>query len=212
MKRKKGGGYKIKIGALALACVAAGTTFLLVTSGGKKVAVPAYTAYEVVEGDTFKITEHQLVRLSGIDAPETERCGSGEAKEALSKLVVGKPLYIRVVDTDPFHRLSSLVYTDGKLVNEELLKSGWAIYKDRNNLDMKELQKATEEARKSKRGVFGTQCTQTVNPKNPNCVIKGNTERDENIYHLPTCQYYKNVEVQLYFGDQWFCTEEGCSA
>ena len=92
-----------------------------------------------------------------------------------------------------------------------MLKSRWTVYYDRNNLDNKEMQKATDDARKAKRGVFGMICTQTVNPKNPKCLIKANTDRDEKIYHLPSCQYYKNVVVQLHFGDQWFCTEtEAC--
>lgn len=130
-----------------------------------------------------------------------------EARVYLAKLIVGKPLYINVVGTDPFDRLSSLVYADGKFVNEEMLRSGWAILFDRNSLNMGKLQKATDDARKAKRGVFGSLCTQTTNPTRPTCVIKGNTHRKEKIYHLPTCQYYNNVEIQLYFGDQWFCTE-----
>ena len=73
MKRKKDGRNKAKIGVLALVGATAGATFLLVTSGGKKVEVPAYTAYDVVDGDTFHITQHQLVRPSGIDAPEIGR-------------------------------------------------------------------------------------------------------------------------------------------
>ena len=109
MKRKKGGGIKRKIGAVVLASVTANITLVLLTFDGKKLEVPAYTAYDVVDGDTFHISEHQLVRLSGIDAPEIGRCGSTEAKETLSKLIMGKPLYIRVIQNDPFRRLSSLV-------------------------------------------------------------------------------------------------------
>ncbi len=206
MKRKKVS-IKRKVGTLVLTGVAATATLILLTSGGKKVEMPAYTAYDVVDGDTFHISEHQLVRLSGVDAPEIGLCGSVEAKEALSELILGKPLYIRVIQNDPFQRLSSLVYTNGKLVNAEILRKGWAIYYDRNNLDNEEMRSAADEAIKDKRGVFGALCTQTVNPKNPNCLIKANTDRDKKIYHLPSCQYYKNVIVQLHFQDQWFCTE-----
>jgi len=38
----------------------------------------------VVDGDTFQLKLGKRVRLLGVDAPEYNRCGGKEAKEALN--------------------------------------------------------------------------------------------------------------------------------
>lgn len=72
---------------------------------------------------------------------------------------------------------------------------------------IKTLKKAGDEARINKKGIYSQKCTQRKNPVNPSCSIKGNT-RNGNIYYLPDCGFYDLVEVQLYLGDRWFCSEE----
>lgn len=41
-----------------------------------------YQVLRVIDGDTFETIEHQIIRLSGIDAPELELCGGLEAIKA----------------------------------------------------------------------------------------------------------------------------------
>ena len=40
------------------------------------------------------------------------------------------------------------------------------------------------------------------------CQIKANQDRNEKIYYLPNCPYYKQVIVDLSYGDKWFCSEK----
>ncbi len=173
------------------------------------ISVPTYTATHIFDGDTFATAEKQYIRLSGIDAPEVGRCGSTQATRELTKLIHNKKLYIKVL----YHtgsRSNGLVYTDNGLVNAAMLSSGWATMNDRDNVDLPELYEAAKYAREKKIGVFGEQCTQTVNIK---CPIKGNIgAENKKLYHTPDCLQYKNVIVALYKGDQWFCTEKEAKA
>jgi hypothetical protein len=162
----------------------------------------------VFDGDTFETKEKQYIRISGIDAPEMGRCGSEEAKSALENLILGKKLYIKIV----YHvdsRMMGLVYTDTGSVGAAMLQKGWAIKIDKEAIHDPLMQKATETAREKKIGIFSTLCTQTKNPKQPTCNIKGNiVAGDQKTYHTPDCQSYSFTSVQLYMGDQWFCSEK----
>jgi len=199
---------KLKIAGVAAATAAIGASLFLTFSKGKPMPVPSYTAIRVFDGDTFETKEKQYVRLSGINAPETGMCGSREAKETLEKLVLGKPLYVKVL----YHigsRSMGLVYSEEGLVNAAMLTSGWAELNDKDNLDLPEFYTATKEAREQKKGVFASRCTQPTNPTNSRCVIKANvTTNNVPTYHLPGCNSYKTVDVQLHHGDRWFCTEK----
>lgn len=129
-------------------------------------------------------------------------------RAALEKLVLGKPVYLKVVYRDPYQRLVSLVYTADKFVNEAMLSGGYSYYLRSSPGEIgKELKNATEKARQKKVGIFSNACTQMINLKKPSCNIKGNT-RNGNIYYLSGCGVYDNVEVQLYLGDRWFCSEK----
>lgn len=182
---------------------------LWVTFGrGKPVPIPAYTALRVIDGDTFETTEHQHIRLASTEAPELDRCGGPEAKAALEKMIMGKPLVLKVTFNDQFKRLVSVVYTDEGFVNEKMLRQGYA-YFNRGVAEFNEvLTAATEKARDEKLGIFSETCTQVTNPKNAKCNIKGN-DRNGKIYYTPDCgEYYNITTVQLYLGDLWFCSEK----
>ncbi len=119
---------------------------------------------------------------------------------------MGKPLYVKVL----YHigsRSMGLVYNSDGLVNAAMLSSGWAELSDRDNLDLSELQEATNNARAQKKGVFAPLCTQT-SPPSPRCMIKANvTTNNAPTYHLLDCNSYKTTDIQLHHGDRWFCTE-----
>lgn len=206
--RKKKSIPKRVIGGV-VAATAVVSMIWLYTGHGKKVQVPAYSVESVADGDTFMTAEKQIVRLSAIDSPEKGRCGSIEAQTTLAQLVLDKPVYLKILYHDSYSRFSSLVYTDEGLINEKMLRSGWALLNDRDGVGMKELKEATDEAQEKKLGLFSEKCTQMVNKDHPKCNIKGNTNTNSNedFYHMPGCTHYDQVEVQLYEGDQWFCTE-----
>lgn len=90
-------------------------------------------------------------------------------------------------------------------------RTGNAFYENHEK-GLENLKKVSDEAKAKKKGIFGPKCTQETNPKNPNCVIKGNVPQNQTqkyrYYFLPGCTNYSNTKVQLYVGDQWFCTEQ----
>jgi micrococcal nuclease len=88
------------------------------------------TVSRVVDGDTFYCTDGVRVRLIGIDAPE--RAQGGAAREAASALRRRLPAGARVrleqdvTPRDRYGRLLAYVWAGDSLVNEALLREGWA--------------------------------------------------------------------------------------
>lgn len=205
---KKKGNWKKAIAISATALVASGALWFITGAKGVKIPVPSYRAMRVIDGDTFETEERQLIRLTGIDAPELENCNGKEAKEALGKLVLDKNLYVKVIYRDSNMRLISHVYNDKGLVSEQMIRLGMA-YNSGNAINDPTLGKASDFARTEKLGIYSSKCTQETNPNSKTCVIKGNI-RDigsEKMYHFPGCGQYNQTVVELYKGDKWFCTE-----
>lgn len=190
------------------AVISAATVGVLWFNGTNKkpIQVPSYRALRVIDGDTFETEEHQIIRLASVEAPEKGLCGAPEATKALEKLISKKPIVLKVMFTDQYDRLVSLVYTGEEFINAKLLEKGFAYYYRGTVGFSDELQKLSNAAREKKVGIFSESCTQTTNIKQPSCDIKGNT-RNGNIYYRSDCGVYPNVEVQLYLGDRWFCKE-----
>lgn len=84
----------------------------------KRVIVPGERVIEVIDGDSFKINSSTAVRLYGADAPELKYCYGSEAKEALSKKIMGKTVILKELKTDIYRRVMALVYLDGELINK----------------------------------------------------------------------------------------------
>lgn len=207
--KKRGAGKKVIATTIVTLAVAGTAGWWTITSRGKSLQVPAHQAIKVVDGDTFVTQENQIIRLASIDTPAIKNCGGKEAQEALVKLVSGKPLYLKVLFNDQFKRLVSDVYTPDGSVNEMMLASGWAYYARGIGRESKAMKLAGEIAKQKKLGVFG-QCVQEENAKQPECIIKAqhSTNKAGNIYRFPGCGQYGSTLVQLYLGDQWFCTEK----
>ena len=166
----------------------------------------SYKVIRVIDGDTFETAEHQRIRLADTNAPESGLCGSIEAKDQLEKLIQNKQVFLKVLYKDSFDRLISWVYTSDGFTNEEMTKSGWAVYEQKTASRNESLTIARNQAKDAKKGVYSQLCAQTTNPLRPNCSIKANANRK--LYHFPGCGQYNNTDVQLYLGDQWFCTEK----
>ena len=85
----------------------------------------------IADGDTFTILHanntQEKIRLYGINAPEKGTDFAEAARQTLSNLVFGKEVRIENKGKDKYNRILAIVYTsDGKCVNEELLKTGMA--------------------------------------------------------------------------------------
>jgi micrococcal nuclease len=193
-----------KLAAAAAAAVITGTTaFSLPYFIGQKVI-------SVIDGDSFKITNDQTIRLASLDAPESDLCGGKSAKTALTGMILGKRVILRDEKSDRFGRILALVYLpDGTLVNEYLVKYGFAQTTTEAGDENPRVKAANDYAREHRLGIFSEECSPSQ-PPNKKCLIKGNYnyhDRD-NFYFTPDCRHYEKVLVKKYQGDQWFCTEK----
>ena len=82
----------------------------------------------VIDGDTIEIEGGETVRYIGIDTPETDECYGPEATEANRELVEGKEvILIRDIENrGKYDRLLRYVIADGRFVNAELVRLGYA--------------------------------------------------------------------------------------
>ncbi|HWO73950.1 MAG TPA: thermonuclease family protein, partial [Dehalococcoidia bacterium] len=189
----------------------------------------------VVDGDTIDVEiggGTARVRYIGVDTPETVDprrpvgCYGQEASARNRALVEGRAVELEkdVSETDAFGRLLRYVYVDGTMVNETLVREGYAVvstfppdvkYADR-------FLAAQQEARAAGRGLWGACFAATPTPQPaargcpqgcvtppPGCVIKGNVSQStrEKIYHVPGGEFYDATVIDPSRGERWFCTE-----
>jgi endonuclease YncB( thermonuclease family) len=90
----------------------------------------------VVDGDTIEI-HRQRIRLSGIDAPESDqicrgddslpyRCGAKAANE-LDRFIAGRPVSCEQVDVDRYKRVVAFCSVDHADLGEWLVRQGLAV-------------------------------------------------------------------------------------
>jgi len=118
-----------------------------------------YTArvVSVIDGDTFKAFHDGreiIVRLRWIDAPEKgQRLGDGAAY-ALSDLIAGQVVTVRDHGADLHHRrLADVTLADGRNLNRELVRLGWAWWFRKYTKDIT-LRTFEAEARAAGRGLW----------------------------------------------------------
>lgn len=164
----------------------------------------------VIDGDTIVLEGKVRLRLRNIDAPELEFCGGTEARDLLEKLVNNKTIIFKEKIIDQRGRPMALVYLGDKLINEEILKSGWARYHHDQSMAAEELKAVADKAKADSLGIFSSKCYQTINRDNPKCQIKGNTDKNSNRrnYYFPGCPQYEFTIVEKDLGEGWFCTEK----
>jgi endonuclease YncB( thermonuclease family) len=84
----------------------------------------------VQDGDTITVRteafEQVRVRLYGIDCPEKAQPHGPEAGEHLYGIVYGKDVELEVIDIDRYSRYVALVRLGGELVNERMVRDGYA--------------------------------------------------------------------------------------
>lgn len=195
------------------------------------------TVTHVVDGDTIDVRidgTKYTVRYIGIDTPETVRpfepveCFGPEASARNKALVEGKTVGLEkdVSETDDFGRLLRYVWLGGELVNEALVRDGYAESASYppDTGRQEQLDAAEDEARLAGRGVWSDACaaTATATPLptgtggpgtceysgTTEAVIKGNIASDgERIYHVPGQENYDITVITEAKGERWFCTE-----
>lgn len=115
-------------------------------------------ASKIADGDTITLIDAQRktykVRLFGIDSPESDQPYYHAAKRALSKLVSGKSVRIDVKDTDRYGRVVGTVFLDGRNVNLEMVKLGYAWWYEYYAPLDGDLREAQKHARANKSGLW----------------------------------------------------------
>lgn len=93
-----------------------------------------YLVTKVIDGDTIKLANGDTVRYIGIDTPEPVNprikleCFGKEASDYNQQLVADKLVTLEkdVSETDQYGRLLRYVYVDGEMINEKLVRNGFA--------------------------------------------------------------------------------------
>src|SRR4051812_24652704 len=85
----------------------------------------------ISDGDTFRCADGRRVRLIGIDSPETEQEPYGEAaRQALVQRIPLRSvvrLETDVAPLDRYGRVLAYVWAGPKLINETMVRDGWAL-------------------------------------------------------------------------------------
>jgi micrococcal nuclease len=140
---------------------------------------------KVIDGDTVRLENGEVVRYIGIDTPEISKgkeCFAEEAKKKNEELVLGKEVRLEkdVSERDKYNRLLRFLYVDPPsqdattvgstksasqaiFVNESLVREGFAtVYTYPPDVKFSELFRAAErEARENNRGLWG-ECIQSL--------------------------------------------------
>jgi len=128
-----------------------------------------YFVQRVIDGDTIRLQNGKLVRYIGIDSPETRKRAGGvwhyapelyalDAKRLNSELVGGGRVELEFDEEkyDKYGRWLAYVYANNKMVNEEILKAGYAkiLMIPPNTKYYHKLKMAEAEAKKNKLGIW----------------------------------------------------------
>lgn len=185
------------------------TALVTASIGYKNYVNPYETINKIADGDTFILENNkQTVRLFGIDAPEMDNCYGPESYARLDVLLKKRQVQLKEPVVDKFGRVVALVYVDGKLINEIMIKEGFAAYRSEPGSGKEAMKAASEIAKTNKLGIYSKACTDEAPPVS-RCDIKGNYDLDRNeyLYLTPDCPYYSLVTIRRFEGDRWFCSE-----
>jgi len=128
--------------SILLVCLALPSTADTIT--GKVIAIS--------DGDTLTVLKDKTqykIRLSEIDTPEKGQPHGKKAKQALSALVFGKTISVKVETIDRYGRTVGRIYLDDLDVNAEMVRNGHAwVYqkyaKDKNLYYLEAIAKENE--------------------------------------------------------------------
>jgi endonuclease YncB( thermonuclease family) len=85
----------------------------------------------IVDGDTLWLktaadAEPVVIRIEGIDAPESCQAGGADATQALTKLVLNRNVTVRIVARDDFARIVGKVFDGTVDVGDRMVRDGHA--------------------------------------------------------------------------------------
>ena len=120
------------------------------------------TVERVGDGDTFTCRDGRKVRLLGIDTPELGQGEAGRQAHAALRRLLPRGTAVRLerdaAPRDRFGRELAYVWTGSRMVNESLVREGWAmLYTLPPNVKYAgRLERAQREARAAGAGLWGS--------------------------------------------------------
>jgi len=136
-----------------------------------------FKVIKVIDGDTIKLENGEVVRYIGIDTPETVhpsepvQCFGKEASDKNKELVEGKMVKLEkdITDRDKYGRLLRYIWIGDLFVNDYLVRQGYA-YAYTYPPDVKyseQFVKAQQEAKENNRGLWAGCLEQEVVKETP---------------------------------------------
>jgi endonuclease YncB( thermonuclease family) len=186
---------------------------------------------QVVDGDSFVLASGLRVRMLGLDAPEWNNCMGPEAKDRLTKAILGKRVRLKDTLTDSYDRVLANVIIESfpdwmnylrdwflrlftgmpirthTMANILMVEEGLARYDSVGSAYSDLLKTAQSEAKRRKMGIWSDTCVQSE-PPIPGCTVKANIRNGKKTYHMPGCDNYDQTVISTAFGDAWLCSEE----
>lgn len=110
----------------------------------------------ISDGDTITLLiggQQEKVRLEGIDCPEKGQAFGQKAKQFASNMVYGRTVSLLRTGTGGYGRTLGLIQVDGKVLNHELIKAGYA-WHFKNYSSSPVLSLLEEEARRERKGLW----------------------------------------------------------
>ena len=148
--------------------------------------------------------------MRSVDAPELDNCGGPEAKQELERLVSEKKVVVKEQIIDQMGRPMGLVYVDDKLVNKEILASGWGSFHSDTTDERENLKSAYDKAREES-WEFGVKNAAKLKIRIILNVISRailTTIPTAEIITFQGCAQYDFTIVEKDMGEGWFCTEK----
>lgn len=109
----------------------------------------------VIDGDTLQIVGGEKIRLLGINTPESGMFFYEEAKNFTKILAEGKSLILESSETDRYGRELGYIFDKKDLINEIILKEGFAhLYYYGEDEYYSRLKSAEEKAREDEKGIW----------------------------------------------------------
>jgi len=170
----------------------------------------------VLDGDTIEIESGERVRYLGINAPESGQPFFTEATRENERLVAGRTVALEfdVQTQDRYKRLLAYVWVGDVLVNEEIVKNGYAVIETiQPNVKYQDLiLKAQQEARNACRGLWAGLCSQNkevscIRIVNINADAPGNDNENKNGEWIEI----KNTCSQAISMESWFLKDSSAS-
>ena len=133
-------------------------SIIVLLAGMALAGAAGHRVVQVYDGDTFRTDDSLVVRMLGIDAPESYQPGGDIAKDILEKYVAGREVRLESdsVDKDDYQRALRYVYLADTNVNFEMVRKGYAAFRSfQPNLKYRDtLAKLEQEAARIGRGLW----------------------------------------------------------